>query len=215
VAGGAAQGGVGHVTNLGAVSPTIKAGRQAHQSGHDAWRSARPRDRFWNRGDDLKTLRFSPGVAGMTMIDVGELLYEYTLTITGLKEYGFSFASLMAGEAPPPPEGARFDVVFDGVASGSKLKGKVTGVDYLRVRADGRFQLHIHAEIITDDDQRISLEADGVALPRPDSSIADLRENVTLFTSSRDYAWVNPLQVWGIGTVDLAAQVIHVKGYSA
>jgi len=150
----------------------------------------------------------------MTKIEVGELLYEYTLTITGLKEYGFSLASLMAGEAPPPPEGARFDVLFDGGAIG-KVKGKVTGVDYLRVRADGRFQLHIHAEITTDDGQKISLEADGVALPRSDSSIADLRENVTLFTSSRDYAWLNPLQVWGIGTVDLAAQVIHVRGYSA
>lgn len=64
-------------------------------------------------------------------------------------------------------------------------------MDYLRVRADGRFDLHIHAEITTDDGQKISLHADGVALPRPGSPVAGLRENVTLFTSSKAYAWVN------------------------
>jgi hypothetical protein len=151
----------------------------------------------------------------MSTIEVGELLYEYTLKITGVTEYGVSLESLMAGEVAPPPEGARFDVVFDGASRGPKLKGKVTGVDYVRIRADGRFQLHIHAEITADDGQKIALEADGVALPRKDSSIADLRENVTLFTSSKDYTWVNALQVWGIGTVDLAEQVVQVKGYSA
>ncbi len=151
----------------------------------------------------------------MSTIEVGELLYEYTLKITGMTEYGVSLGSLMAGEVVPPPEGARFDVAFEGAASGPKLKGKVSGVDYLRLRADGRFELHIHAEITADNGLKIALQADGVALPRTGSSIADLRENVTLFTSSREYTWVNALQVWGIGTVDLAEQVIQVKGYSA
>lgn len=116
---------------------------------------------------------------------------------------------------PPPAEGARFDVPFEGVSIGPKLRGKVTGVDYLRVRADGRFDLHIHAEIATDDGQKISLHADGVALPQPGSPVASLRENVTLFTSSKVYSWVNTLQVWATGTVDLAQQVVHLKGYSA
>jgi len=151
----------------------------------------------------------------MSTIEVGELLYEYTVKITGMTEYGVSLESLMAGEVAPPPEGARFDVAFEGASSGPKLKGKVTGVDYLRIRADGRFQLHIHAEITADDGQKIALHADGVALPRKGSSIADLRENVTLSTSSKDYTWVNALQVWGIGTVDLAEQVVQLKGYSA
>lgn len=151
----------------------------------------------------------------MSTIEVGELLYEYTVKFTGMTEYGVSLESLMAGEVAPPPEGARFDVAFEGASSGPKLKGKVTGVDYLRIRADGRFQLHIHAAITADDGQKIALHADGVALPRKGSSIADLRENVTLSTSSKDYTWVNALQVWGIGTVDLAEQVVQLKGYSA
>ncbi len=151
----------------------------------------------------------------MSAIEVGELLYEYTCKITGVTEYGVSFASLIAGEVPPPPEGARFDIGFAGISQGPRLKGTVTGVDYLRVRADGRLQLHIHAEITADDGQKIALHADGVALLLEESSIADLRENVTLSTSAKDYTWVNTLQVWGIGTVDLAEQVIHIKGYSA
>ena len=151
----------------------------------------------------------------MSQIEVGELLYEYTLSITGLAEYGTSLAELMSGKVIMPPEGARFDVYFEGTATGQKLKGTVKGVDYLRMRADGRAELDIHAEIITDDGQKISLKADGVSLPRKDSAIFDLKENVTLFSSYKDYTWVNTLQVWGIGTVDLATQIINVKGYSA
>lgn len=150
----------------------------------------------------------------MNKIDMGEPLYEYNLKITGMPEYGVSFEDLMSGKIPPPPEGARFDVVFTGEATGSKLSGKVSGVDYLHIRADGRFQLDVHAEITTEDGQKISLKADGVAIPRKDSSIADLRENVTLFSSSKDYKWVNAIQVWGIGTVDLATQSVYIAGYS-
>ena len=151
----------------------------------------------------------------MSTIEVGELLYEYTVKLTGTTEYGVSFASLMAGTAMPPPEGARFDFHFEGASTGPKLKGRVTGIDYARVRADGRFDLHIHATITTEDGQKISLHADGIALAQPGNPIVQLRENVTLFTSSKDYAWVNALQVWGVGTCDLAEKVVHIKGYSA
>lgn len=151
----------------------------------------------------------------MSTVQMGDLLYEYTVSFTGMTDYGVRLDALMGGAAAPPPEGARFDVAFEGVSIGPKLRGKVTGVDHLTVRADGRFQLHIHAAIATDDGARIALFADGVAVPREGSNIAELRENVTLSTSSRDYAWVNRLQIWAIGTVDLAAQVVQIKGYSA
>ena len=150
----------------------------------------------------------------MSTIEMGEPIYEYTVNITGMPEYGVSFEELMTGKTQVPPEGARFDVAFAGEVSGSKLSGTVTGVDYLHIRADGRFQLDIHAEITTKDGQKISLKADGVANPRKDSTISDLRENVTLFSSSKDCTWVNTIQVWAIGTVDLATKVICVAGYS-
>ena len=150
----------------------------------------------------------------MSTIEVGELLYEYTVKFTDITEYGVSLESLIAGTVDPPREGASFDVAFEGTSRGPKLKGKVTGVDYLRVRADGRFELHIHARITAEDGQKIALFIDGTALPRKGSSIADLRENVTLSTSAKDYTWVNTLQVWGIGTVDLVEQVVQLKAYS-
>jgi Protein of unknown function (DUF3237) len=151
----------------------------------------------------------------MNAIEVGELLYSVTLHITGIKEYGVSFAALMAGEVTPPVEGARFDVPFQGTATGPKLTGAAEGIDYVRVRADGRFELHIHETIRTENGQNISVHGDGVATPRPESSIADVRVNMTLFASSKDHAWVNQVPVRGIGTLDLAEQVIQVAAYSA
>ena len=150
----------------------------------------------------------------MNTIEMGEPLYEYTLKITGIVEYGVNFGELAAQKIPIPPEGARFDVAFAGEATGSKLSGKVSGIDYTHMRADGRFQLDVHAEMTTEDGQKISLKADGVAIQREGSSISDLRENVTLFSSSKDYTWVNTIQVWGVGTVDLATQTIYIAGYS-
>jgi hypothetical protein len=151
----------------------------------------------------------------MSATGTATLLYEYTLNVTSVTEYGVSLDALASGQVPPPPEGARFDVTFEGSASGPRIAGTVKGKDCVSVRADGRFDLHIHAEITTEDGAKIALFANGVALARPGTPIFELRENVSLFTSMPGYTWVNPLQVWGVGTVDLAAQVIHIKGYSA
>jgi hypothetical protein len=151
----------------------------------------------------------------MSTIEVGELLYELTLNITGMKEYGVSFAALTAGNVAAPVEGARFDVAFDGIATGPKVNGAAEGIDYVRVRPNGHFELHIHETIRTEDGQKIAARGDGVAILRPEGGIADLRVNMTLFASSEAYTWVNQLEVSGIGTIDLAKQVIQVSAYSA
>ncbi|MEJ0056001.1 MAG: DUF3237 family protein [Bacteroidota bacterium] len=151
----------------------------------------------------------------MNQIEIGELLYECTLNPAGFTEYGTSLRELMSGKVVMPPEGVRCDAYFEGPATGEKLKGTVKGVDYLRVRPDGRMELDVHAEITTEDGEKISLKADGVCIPRKNSSISDLRENVTLFTSYKKYTWMNKLQVWGIGTIDLATEIINLKVYSA
>jgi hypothetical protein len=44
--------------------------------------------------------------------------------------------------------------------------------------------------------------------------VLQLRENVTLTTSHPD-SWVNAIQVWAPGTVDLAKGEIRVRGYAA
>ena len=141
-----------------------------------------------------------------------ELLYEYAPNITQVVEYGVSMEALMSGQAPPPAEGARFDVYFEGPVTGTKLSGSVKGVDYLHIRADGRTQLNIHAEITTEDGKKIALAADGVALGEP--PVLQLRENVTLTTSHPEYSWVNTIQIWAPGTVDLEAGEVRIKAYA-
>jgi len=72
-------------------------------------------------------------------------------------------------------------------------------VDYLHIRADGRCQLNIHAEITTEDGKKIALAADGVAIPEEGSPVFQLKENVTLTSNHPEYAWVNPIPIWARG----------------
>jgi len=142
----------------------------------------------------------------------GEKLYEYDLDVTGMTDYGVTLQAILSGQNPVPPQGARIDVAFEGRASG-RLAGRVRGVDYLRLRADGRIDLDIRAIIETEDGHRMALSADGVGMPRAAEPIADLRENVRLTTAAENYAWVNARQVWAIGTVNFATGKIHLDAY--
>jgi hypothetical protein len=78
---------------------------------------------------------------------------------------------LLSGQVSPEPAGARIDFYLEGPVIGPKLTGTVKGVDYLYFRADGRAQLHIHAEITTEDGKKIALAADGIAIPEQGSSV--------------------------------------------
>jgi len=142
----------------------------------------------------------------------GEKIYEYDCDFTGVTDYGVTMEAILSGKEKVPPQGARFDVAFEGRAKG-RLSGRVRGVDYLRLRADGRFDLDIRVTIETDDGHRIALSADGVALPRAGEPVVDLFENVSLTTAAVDYAWVNSRQIWAPGTVHLVAGKIHIEGY--
>jgi hypothetical protein len=144
----------------------------------------------------------------------GELVYVYACNFTQVVEYGVSANAIFSGQMPPPAEGARFDVYFEGPVTGPKMKGMVKGVDYLHIRADGRCQFNIHAEITVEDGKKIALAADGVAIPEKGSPVFQLRENVTLTTNHPEYAWLNPLQVWAPGTVDVSKGELRIKGYS-
>jgi hypothetical protein len=142
----------------------------------------------------------------------GETIYEYHLDVTGVTDYGIPLDAILSGQVQIPPQGVRIDVAFEGRATG-RLAGSVRGVDYARMRADGRIDLDIRATMQTDAGDRIALSADGVAMPRAAEPIADLFENVMLSTASEGFGWVNTRQVWGVGTVDFAAGKIHIVGY--
>lgn len=144
----------------------------------------------------------------------GQLIYEYTLRILQTVEYGASADAAFSGQAPPP-EGARFDLYLEGAVAGPWLNGTVKGVDYLEFRADGRAGLHIHATITTEDGKKVALFADGVAIPEKGSTILQLRENVTLTTNHPELLWVNCIQIWAAGTVDVSTGQVRVKAHAA
>ena len=142
----------------------------------------------------------------------GEKIYEYDVTLTGMTDFGITMESILSGETPVPPQGARINVSFEGGGTG-RLAGKVSGFDYLSIRADGRMNLNIQGVIETTDGHRIALAASGVSTPRSAEPIADIWENVTLTTASKKYAWVNARQVWAVGTVNLAEHKAHIEGF--
>jgi hypothetical protein len=142
----------------------------------------------------------------------GEKIYEYDLNVTGMTDYGITLQSIVSGQSRVPPQGARIDVAFEGRATG-RLTGRVSGVDYLKIRADGRIDLDIRAVIETEDGHRIALSADGAGVPRVAEPVADLCENVSLTTAAENYAWVHTRQIWGVGTVNLAVGKIHIDAY--
>lgn len=140
---------------------------------------------------------------------IGEKIYEYEVAITGAVDFGVSLEALTAGQAPIPPQGARFDFSFEGTSTG-RLTGTLRGIDYFHMRADGRGELNIRGVIETHDGARIALLADGVSSPRPDGT-TDLFENVRLSTAAEAYGWVNARQIWAVGT--LKDGVIKVAAY--
>jgi hypothetical protein len=149
-----------------------------------------------------------------TTIEVEEFLYEAELQFTSITEYGVGLEDFVAGKASIPPAGARFDVGFEGSLEGPRVSGHVTGVDYIYVRADGRFELHIHGCINTADDATISFANEGVGTMDEQRGLMQIRYRVVLQTACPDYLWVNGLPVLGRGVVNPATGEIQVKGYA-
>jgi hypothetical protein len=143
-----------------------------------------------------------------------EPLFKGTYDITGIEEFGSSFEALVQGKLEIPKEGFRANVDIKGQVSGPEIKGTGKGIDYFYARADGRMQLDVKATITTQDEKNISLTADGVSIPQQDGTFK-LAENVTLFSSHPEYAHLNILQIWALGTVNLATGKIKMKYYSA
>ena len=95
----------------------------------------------------------------------GEKIYEFEFDLTGVADYGVTMDAILAGKESVPLQGARFDLMIEGRGKG-RLSGRARGVDYLRMRADGRIDLDLHVTIETDDGHRIALSGDGQAAPR-------------------------------------------------
>ena len=147
------------------------------------------------------------------MIDA-ELIYEANIRFTSVIDYGLSMEDLSSGKVPIPPAGARFDQTFEGTLEGPRLRGRISGTDYLQVRADGLFQLHLHARVTTDDGTNISMSSEGVSRQIPGEPLTQLRAAVTLFTASESYVWLNDLRLWAVGTLDPGRGEALVRAYA-
>jgi hypothetical protein len=82
---------------------------------------------------------------------------------------------------------------------------------------DGGIVIDLSAmrQVQVDPEARIAFWADGIFVPPVDGSgIAQIRENVRLTTAHAQYQWVNQLQVWITGTIDLPREKIRVTAYA-
>jgi hypothetical protein len=150
----------------------------------------------------------------MTLIPTmkGEKIYEYEFDLAGVTDYGVSMDAILAGKEAVPLQGARFDLTVEGRGKG-RLSGRAHGVDYLRMRADGRIDLDLHLTIETDDGHRIALSGDGQAAPRDGEAMLDIYANIRLSTASKEYAWVNARQIWSVGAASMTTGKIYAEAY--
>jgi hypothetical protein len=141
-----------------------------------------------------------------------EKIFEYDLDITGVTDYGADMGALFTRRESVPLQGAQFDVTLAGPVKG-RVTGSMRGIDYLRVRPDGRRELELRGSIETDDGNRVAFTVEGVGSPREGEPIVDLAVRIDLLTAAAAYSWVNAKPAWGSGYADLATNKIHVEVY--
>ena len=141
-------------------------------------------------------------------------IFEISYDVTGTEEFGSSFEALMQGKLEIPKEGVRVNGILQGMVSGPEFKGTAKCVDYAYIRADGRFQLDVKATITTEEGKNIFYAADGVGIPQQDGTMK-LAENVTIFSTHPEYAHLNNMQIWGLGTYVPAENKVLLIFYSA
>ena len=142
------------------------------------------------------------------------LIYEAEIQFTGVVDYGIRMEALTSGQTAIPLAGTRFDQTFEGTLHGPMLRGRISGTDYLCVRADGLFQLHLHARVTTEDGAQISMTSEGISMQIEGQQETQLRAAVSLFTSSETYAWLNRLRLWAAGTLDPVRGHALVRAYA-
>jgi hypothetical protein len=140
-------------------------------------------------------------------------LFDESVQLTNMTEYGISWSDLVSRKVAPPAEGARFDIYFEGDVTGEKLNGRIRGVDFLEVRADGRFMLNIQATIITDDGETIALQEAGVLRPGSTSGESDIRFDMKFTAHSAKYKWLNTTPVLAFAKVDHEKGMVRVSAF--
>lgn len=141
------------------------------------------------------------------------LLFKEDLQLTGVTEYGIRWDELLNGEVNPPPQGARFDITFEGTFAGPDLKGTIKGIDYLTVRADGKFMLNIYAVVTTEEGTVIPIREQGPVMPG-ENGTAYLQLAISFTTNAPKYAWLNQVEGWAIGEINMNTRAVTAEVYT-
>lgn len=144
----------------------------------------------------------------------GKLIYEAEILFTGETDFGISMIEILSGQRPIPAAGARFDQSFQGVLTGPEIAGSLEGMDYLTLRPDGSFRLHLHGRITTRDGARIAIASQGVSFQVKGSPEAQLRSAVSLTTAAEEYLWLNQLQLWALGTMHPEKRTAVIRAFA-
>jgi hypothetical protein len=140
-------------------------------------------------------------------------LFTQEVHLTYIREYGIGWEELMDGSLAPPAQGARFDIGFEGKLSGDTLRGGISGIDYLAVRADGQYQLNGYATIITHDGETIAFHEAGTLMPNV-AGLAQVCLNMHFSTASANYQWLNQKLAWGFGAIDLRKGFLNIRAFT-
>jgi hypothetical protein len=146
---------------------------------------------------------------------VQEHICDWNAKATEVVDFGIDAASVSSGRTPIPPQGVRINSSSQGEVTGRKLNGKVVSTDYLLIRADGVGIINLQAVLTTVDDHRIAIHGSGTLSLEQGSAISQLRENITFHTASAKYSWVNRIQGWATGTLDMSTLKITKKVFAA
>lgn len=142
--------------------------------------------------------------------------------------------SFDAGLKMPPevigevPEGIRVNFYLTGGSiSGERLNGRLepAGADWLLLRRDGVGVVDVRATMVSNDGALIYTHYTGVLDAGPDGYAAFLegrlpptmpiRTAPRFHTAHTDYLWLNRLQAFSVGTVDMGAAKVSYDVYGA
>ena len=146
-------------------------------------------------------------------MDVNTHLFDEEVYLKEITEFGLSWQELLTGQLKPPVQGARFNVAFEGRIDGPYLSGIKKGVDFLLVRADGQFIIDLQAVITTPEGDTISVHEEGLLIPDKDSPTGQLKLTMRFNTASPGYSWLNEIQAWATGKVDMLNGTVRVSAF--
>jgi hypothetical protein len=144
---------------------------------------------------------------------VQEHLYDVAGQITKTIDFGVDLK--VAERTPSPPQGLRFNFDWQAELTGARIKGKIAGTNYVYTRADGVTFINSQGVLTTPEGDRIAVHTEGISTRQEGSPVFQERENIQFYTACPRYAWVNRLQCWATGSVDLSTGRIAMKVYTA